>query len=156
MVLYHDTDSIIYTYLLHQLHPEMGTYLGELTDELTCKNVGCEGCLERHWIVEFISCRAKNYGYRLNSGQVMCKVRGFSLNYRASQTLNLNSMRGALQCWMKGDEAPELVTTKTLILRNKLKGYVYTYIFSKHYRVVYNKRRILENFDTCPYGYVDV
>ena len=60
-ILYHDTDSIIYTYLPHQLHPEMGTFLGELTDELTCKNVGCEGCVEEHWIVEFISCGAKNY-----------------------------------------------------------------------------------------------
>ena len=79
-------------------------------------------------------------------GQVTCKVRGFSLNYRVSQMLNLNSMRGALQCWMKGDEVPELVTMKTLILRNKLKGYVYTHIFPKHQRVVYNKRRVLENF----------
>ena len=52
---------------------------------------------------------------------------------------------------MKGDEAPELVTTKTLILRNKLKGYVYTHIFPKHCGVVYNKRRVLENFDTHPY-----
>ena len=68
--------------------------------------------MEGHWIVEFISCRAKNYGYRLNMGQVMCKVRWFSLNYRASKMLNLNSMRDALQCWMKGDEAPELVTKK--------------------------------------------
>ena len=52
-VLYHNTDSVIYTYLPHQLCPEMGTFLGELTDELTCKNVGCEGCMEGHWIVEF-------------------------------------------------------------------------------------------------------
>ena len=123
-ILYHNTDSITDTYLPHQLRPEMGTFLGELTDELTCKNVGCEGCVEGHWIVEFISYRAKNYGYHLNMGQVTCKVRGISLNYRASQMLNLNLMRDALQCWMKEDEAPELVTTKTLILRNKLKGYV--------------------------------
>ena len=70
--------------------------------------------------------------------------------------LNLNLMRDALQCWMKGDKVPELVTTKTLILRNKLKGYVYTHIFPKHYGVVYNKRRVLEIFHTHPYGYVDV
>ena len=130
--------------------------MGELTDELTCENVGCEGCMEGHWIVEFINCGAKNYGYHLNMEQVMCKVRGFSLNYRVSKMLNLNLMRDALQCWMKGDEVPELVTTKTLILRKKLKGYVYTHVFPKHYRVVYNKRRVLENFDRHPYGYVDV
>ena len=42
-ILYHYTDSIIYTYLPHQLYPDMGTFLGELTDELTCKNVGLKG-----------------------------------------------------------------------------------------------------------------
>ena len=76
-ILYHDTDSVMYTYLPHQLCPKMGTILGELIDELTCKNVGCEGYMEGHWIVEFISCGAKKYGYHLNMGQVMCKVRGF-------------------------------------------------------------------------------
>ena len=124
-------------------------------DELTHQNVECERCQEGHLIVEFVSCGAKNYGYCLNMGEVTCNVRGFSLNYRASQTLNLHSMRDALQCWMKESDAPELVTTKTLILSNKLKGYVYTHVFPKHYGVVYNKRRVLENFDTCPYGYVD-
>ena len=94
-VLYHDTDSVMYTYLLHEVQPEIGTFLGQLIDELTCQNVGCEGCQEGHWIVEFVSCRAKNYGYHLNMGEVMCKVRGFSLNYRASKTLNLHSMRDA-------------------------------------------------------------
>ena len=58
-ILYHDTDSVTYTYLPHQLCPEMGTFLGEFTDELTCKNVGCEVCVEGHWIVEFISCGAR-------------------------------------------------------------------------------------------------
>ena len=86
-------------------------------DELTCQNVGCEGCQEGHWIVEFVSCGAKNCGYCLKMGEVTCKVRRFSLNYRTSQTLNLHSMRDALQCWMKGSDAPELVTMKTLILR---------------------------------------
>ena len=64
-------------------------------------------------------------------------------------------MRDALQCLMKGSDAPELVTMKTLILRKKLKGYVYTHVFPKHYGVVHNKRGVLENFDMHPYGYVD-
>ena len=37
-VLYHDTDSVIYTYLPHKVQPEVGTFLGQLTDELTCQN----------------------------------------------------------------------------------------------------------------------
>ena len=49
---------------------------GDLTDELTCKAIGCScsGLTFGHWIVEFISCRAKNYAYHLNTGQVVCIV----------------------------------------------------------------------------------
>ena len=67
----------------------MGQYLGDLTNELSCSDVGCSGCHSGHWIVEFISCRAKNYAYHLNSGEVVCKVRGFSLKFSASQVIHL-------------------------------------------------------------------
>ena len=63
-------------------------------DELTCKAIGsnCSGLTFGHWIVEFISCRAKNYAYCLNTGQVVCKVRGFSLKFSTSQIVNLKNM----------------------------------------------------------------
>ena len=54
-VLYHDTDSIIYsvndkdTYI-----PPLGDYLGQLTNELSCKEVNCKGCQVGHWITEFV------------------------------------------------------------------------------------------------------
>ena len=84
-VLYHDTDSVIYSYTPKDTCPLIGKFLGQLTDKLTCDNVECSGCQEGYWIVEFVSCGAKNYGYRLNTGQITCKVRGFSLNYNVSQ-----------------------------------------------------------------------
>ena len=93
-VLYHDTDSIIYsvndkdTYI-----PPLGDYLGQLTNELSCKEVNCKGCEVGHWITEFVSCGRKNYSFKLNSGEIFCKVRGFSLNYRNSQIVNFQSMR---------------------------------------------------------------
>ena len=155
-VLYYDTESVMYSYTPKDTHPHTGKFLGQLMDELTCDNVGCSDCQEGHWIIEFVSCGAKNYGYRLNTGQITCKVRDFSLNYIASQTLNFNSMREALECWMKGITPPQLITTKTLILRNILKASVYTHKIPKHYGVVYNKRRVLENYDTLPYGYVEM
>ena len=34
-------------------------------------------------------------------------------------------MREALECWMKGITPPDLITTKTLILKNRLKAYIY-------------------------------
>ena len=43
-VLYHDTDSIIYTYKSQEWIPLTGEYLGDLTDELSCSRIGCKGC----------------------------------------------------------------------------------------------------------------
>ena len=40
-VLYHDTDSIIYSVKEGEYNPPLGSYLGQLTDELSCKELGC-------------------------------------------------------------------------------------------------------------------
>ena len=73
-VMYHETDSVIYSSYPGQWQPPTGKYLGDLADELACHQIGCLGCSTGHWIVEFVSCGAKNYTYKLNTGQVMCKV----------------------------------------------------------------------------------
>ena len=152
-VLYHDTDSIIYTHGPGQYEPPTGTFLGDLTDELSCKEVGCDGCLEGHWIADFVSCGPKNYAYKLNTGQVVCKVRGFSLNFAASQIINLDSMKHALTCWKSGEERDMMTTVKTMILRNKKSAHVFSRQMSKNYGVVYNKRVVDDNYVTTPYGY---
>ena len=152
-VVYHDTDSIIFTHDPGGYNPRIGCFLGELTDELTCKGVGCRGCSTGHWIVEFVSCGAKNYAYKLNSGQVVCKVRGFSLNYSSSKVVNLESMKSCLESWRKCQDPPEMVTAKTLILRKKMEGVVYSQLMPKTYGMVYNKRVLLEDYLSIPYGY---
>ena len=78
-VYYFDTDSIIFSWKPGQYEPQLGDFLGEYTDELTCKNVGCQGCSGRHYIVEFISAGPKNYAYKVDTGHTVCKVRGFTL-----------------------------------------------------------------------------
>ena len=61
-VLYHDTDSIIFSVKDGEYVPPLGTYLGQLTDELTCKELGCKNqYCSGHWIEEFVSCGPKNY-----------------------------------------------------------------------------------------------
>ena len=152
-VLYHDTDSVIFTYSPWEWKPETGEFLGELTDELTCKELGCPGCLTGHWIVDFISCGPKNYAFKTNTGEVVCKVRGFSLNYNASQTINLKSMKDSLIAWKNKAEGPDLVTVKSMILRKKLTAVIYTSIMPKKYSVVYNKRVVTEDLKTIPYGF---
>ena len=152
-VLYHDTDSVIYTYTPESIHPPTGSFLGELTNELSCKDVGCSGCEQGHWIVEFVGCGAKNYAYKLNTGQVVCKVRGFSLNYSASQVVNMNSMRQVLHEWHNQKESPPMTTYKTMISRDKYSTRVYAHQMAKSYGVVYNKRVVSQDYSTLPYGY---
>ena len=46
-----------------------------------------------------------------------------------------------------------LVTIRTEILRDKKSPKVYNRVVHKHYGVVYDKRFVLDNFTTVPYGY---
>ena len=152
-VLYHDTDSIIFSVKDGEYVPPLGTYLGQLTDELTCKELGCKkpGC-SGHWIEEFVSCGPKNYSFRVNTGEIVCKVRGFSLNYKSSLILNFESMKEALVAW-KRNEKKELVTVKTELVRDKYKPKVFNRVISKHYGVVYDKRKVLPDFTSIPFGF---
>ena len=152
-VLYHDTDSIIFSTTSEQQMPELGNYLGELTDELSCKNLGCKiyNC-EGHWIEEFISCGPKNYSYKLNSGQTITKVRGFSLNFSSSEIINFDTMKDCLDSWIAKDNR-QVKTIKTEIRRNKFESRVFSRKVEKHYGVVYDKRVVTNNYKTVPYGY---
>lgn len=152
-ILYHDTDSVIYSYKEGEYCPSMGKYLGELTNELECKEIGCQGCEEKHWITDFISCGPKNYAYKLNTGETMCKVRGFSLNWDSSKKINFESMRDCLIAWKEKKEAPDIVTVKTQFLRDKKKPKIYTTKMNKSYGVVYNKRIVRDDFSSFPYGF---
>ena len=152
-VLYHDTDSIIFSVKDGEYVPPLGTYLGQLTDELTCKELSCkkQGC-SGHWIEEFVSCGPKNYSFRVNTGEIISKVRGFSLNYKSSLILNFESMKEALVAW-KRNEKKELVTVKTELVRDKYKPKVFNRVISKHYGVVYDKRKVLPDFTSIPFGF---
>ena len=153
-VLYHDTDSIIFSVKDGEYVPPLGEYLGQLTSELTCKELGCrkKTCTE-HYIEEFVSCGPKNYSFKVNSGEVVCKVRGFSLNYKSSLILNFESMKEALMLWHCGEKPKELVTIKTELLRDRNKAIVFNRVVPKHYGVVYDKRRVLPDFTTLPFGF---
>ena len=78
-VLYFDTDSCIYTSNEDDRDPPLSDYLGRLTNEIS-KDHGNE-----HFITEFVSCCPKNYAYKVSDGTCTVKVKGFCLNYKASQ-----------------------------------------------------------------------
>ena len=62
-VLYFDTDSVIYVSREGDWEPPIGSYLGDLMDELYGNH-----------ITTFVSGGPKNYSHKLNTGKTVCKV----------------------------------------------------------------------------------
>ena len=83
-VLYYDTDSVIYKWKPNGPELPLGQYLGQFTNELDDPS---------DYITEFVSGGAKNYGYRTHKGKTECKVRGFTLNVRAKEVLNFETLK---------------------------------------------------------------
>ncbi len=101
----------------------------------------------------------KNYSYAVKCERCpgVCKtemkVRGFTLNYNASQLLHMHTMRELVFDFVRNEEQQEVTVMYRRIDRNKERDLV-TSMSQKAYRVVYDKRRILRpSFDTVPYGY---
>ena len=153
-VLYTDTDSIIFLSREGQYEPELGDYLGEFTCELSCKDVGCNvtGCLKRHYIEEFISAGPKNYSYRTDIQTTKCKVRGFTLNKCTSMLINFDFMKEMVTA-CNDSNINRSVTEPSKITRHKTKSMIYNRPLSKRYRKVYDKRVILSNYETRPFGF---
>ena len=143
-VLYYDTDSVVYVHEPGKPDPPLGDYLGELTDELN-----------GDYITTFLSGGPKNYGYVTNTGEAMLKIRGISLTYDATLTLNIDTMRDLVDSYvMDGDRHEKVtITIPYKITRDKKEKNIVTKRTKKDYRVVYNKRVVKENYETVPYGY---
>ena len=62
-------------------------------------------------------------------------------------------MKQALCAWRDVNSYPEMVTIKTMIMRDKLTAIIYTHMMPKHYSVVYNKHVVNDDFSTIPFGY---
>lgn len=142
-ILYFDTDSVIFkakksddlSYL------PIGNYLGELTNEIKTKD---------GYIVEFVSGGPKNYAYRTLSGKEECKVRGFTLNWANSKLINFEAIKSII-C-TSHDRKIEIVNP-CKISRDSRKRKLLNRVETKHYKMVYTKRRILPNLDTLPFGF---
>ena len=143
-VLYYDTDSVVYVHEPGKPDPPLGDYLGELTDEL-----------KGGYITTFLSGGPKNYGYVTNTGEAMLKIRGISLTYDATLTLNINTMRDLVDSYVMDGDRHEKVTINIpyKITRDKKEKNIVTKRTKKDYRVVYNKRVVRGNYETVPYGY---
>lgn len=139
-VLYFDTDSVIYVERATTPRIPVGDYLGQLTNEL-------EGSTH---ITQFVSGGPKNYAYKLSDESACCKVKGFTLNYTNSKSINFDAIKNlVLNEPKRVIELPKC----TKITRNKRTFQVVNKEETKKYQIVNTKRQKLDNYDSVPYGY---
>jgi hypothetical protein len=134
---YYDTDSIVYIDDGKNT-VKTGCLLGDWTDELG-KGV---------WIIDWISTDPRSYCYKTNTGKVVCKIKGFTLNYETSEQINSDSINNILEYKDK-----KISTQYNRITRDTKTKELLNKIETKEFGFVYDKRVILENFDTIPFGY---
>lgn len=166
--LYMDTDSVIFTALPGQYIPECGSFIGELTNELSTKQE------PEAYVTKFASCGSKNYSYEVfypKSGlkKYFCKVKGLSLNFMTQNIVNFDSMKKLIDENIKqqfsgenddilntsevGSSKTELLVPQKIIRVNHFLD-LQTKLLMKKYRFVFDKRRIIPNeYFTIPFGY---
>lgn len=141
-LLYCDTDSIIFVSNIddkNEYVPKLGKFLGDFTDEVGGDN----------WIDEFVSAGPKNYAFKLNNGETVCKVKGFTLNYKASTILNMEAIKNIVL----NDHQQKYGVESNSFLRSKYNWTITTKPMIKIYGFIYDKRVIKEDFYTYPYGF---
>ncbi|XP_028394389.1 uncharacterized protein LOC114518565 [Dendronephthya gigantea] len=131
-VLYFDTDSVIYVSRDGEWEPPVGSYLGDLTDELDGAH-----------IITFASGGPKNYSYETNKGKTVCKVRGITLNYRTKQFVNHSVLCDLIFLNTISNENDGItIDIPYKIIRDTRDKAIITKSERKKYRMVYTKREL--------------
>lgn len=144
--LYHDTDSVIFVHREGEWNPSLGDYLGELTSEIP----------DGTYITEFVSAGPKTYGYKLNTGKTVLKVKGITLNVANTQVINFDSLKDLVLDYPNNSatEAQKSIAIEQQgIVRNKKYWDIETRPLRKTQKCVYTKRHLLDDFTTTPFGY---
>lgn len=148
-VLYYDTDSVIYKTApgLHDV--PSGTFLGEMTDELSGKN-----------ITVFGSAGPKSYSYKTDGGKTECKNKGIKDSDEIKQTLNcnimLNHIKNELINLMRARRTMT-VEIKNHFVRDSTKKSLHLEDMVKVFGVSWDKRVVERSTGkTYPYGYVRI
>lgn len=145
-IIYVDTDSAFFIDCDDDpCDIPVGKFLGDMTDELECYGTGS-------YVIEFVSGGPKNYSYKVfstntNSIEIVCKVKGFRLNWDISKTINFETIKNMV---LKPSDDPIKIIEHGI---KRTSGYeIITQTREKIYRPVFQKR-IFENFDSSPFGY---
>ncbi len=143
-LLYCDTDSVVFTSKEGEYEPPLGPYLGDLTDEVGPGD----------HITLFVTSGPKSYGFVTAKGKVCMKVKGITLNSLNSEVITLDSLIGLVDHYVRGrDNSRHILAHNDTIVRNKKDLTLRNKSFVKKFRVVYDKRVLLPDFTTIPYGF---
>ena len=151
-VLYFDTDSIIFSTKSGEYSPPIGDLLGEMTDELRDFGDGAK-------ISRFVSIGPKNYSFEVtkpdNSKQTIIKAKGIHLNNATLGKINIDRMISMANYYSENTKNPEIydfTVPQFGIIRDKNFN-VFSKHYEKKYKAVSEKRRIINNKMTVPFGY---
>ena len=143
-LLYSDTDSLIFVSKDGDWEPPLGGYLGDLTDE----------CDSGDHIIEFCSGVPKTYGYRTAKGKTCMKAKGITLNAENSKLIRLDTLIDLVDHHVADRDSTHHILARTdNIVRNKSHLTLKNKSDVKRFKVVYNKRVLLSDYTTLPYGY---
>lgn len=82
------------------------------------------------------------------------KVKGITLNALNSEAITLDSMIGLVKHYVKGrDDSRHILAHNDTIVRNKKDLTLHNKSFVKKFRLMYDKRVLLPDFTTLPYGF---
>ena len=137
-VLAYDTDSIMYVNKEGTQVIKTGDSLGDLTDEL-----------EGDYIDGWSATGPKSYSFTTFKGLEVNKVKGFTLNFENSQIINHSTITQLV----KGEISNLQTKRENAITRNAFTNEIVNKDQTKTFSCCYNKRVVLENYDTLPYGY---
>ncbi|EGT53478.1 hypothetical protein CAEBREN_25096 [Caenorhabditis brenneri] len=147
-IIYTDTDSIVFSTPDGQENPlatQIGSFFGQLTDEV-------DGEMER-----FVTIGPKTYSYVEKNGaderKTVRKGKGITINSAVDKKFTFGLMKKMV------DEVLEQRAVRTIaefeqftMTRNKAHQ-VFAQNFKKKFQFTFNKRRILPDGSTLPFGY---
>jgi len=115
--------------------------------------------LKKDEIIDEVVCAGpKNYAYKTynsatGESKTVCKVRGNTRNYSASQLVKFEKIKDMILS--KKDDETVIVRTENKIKRKKIGGGVHLISEreDKTYRVSFLKRRRLDDNASLPFGY---
>ena len=125
--------------------PPLGPFLGDLTDELP----------DGDSIAQFVSGGPKTYGYKTVKGLTCLKAKGITLNSYNTTIVNLETLTRLVDNFVRGEGGDDdhVLANADTIARDKRTFTLKNRVVSKRFRVVYNKRVLLPDYSTRPYGY---